>query len=695
MGKLFKIIGGLVVLLVAVVVAGVVVLKSTDINLYRETIAEQVKKATGRDLTLGGDLELAVSLSPSIVARNVAFANAPWGTRKDMATIERFEAEVDLLPLLSGTVQVSRVILVKPDILIETDKTGKGNWVFDTAKQSSSATETEKTEKSGAIPVVRLVDVENATFTYRDGVTGKSTVVAIDHLRAGADSLSSPLTVSLRGKLNGQDYNLNGQVGAPSRIISGAPLPIDLTAEAGGATVSIKGEITDPAAGKGIALALAVQGKSIADVAAFAGAVAPPMGPYSLSASLSDPAGGYALKDLKAKIGGSDISGDVMVSLGGAVPAINAQLASQLIDLKDFTPASDQKTQQEAPQSEGKAGGKIFPKDPLPLDGLKAVNATVAYKADKILVQPFPLTNVAVNLTLQGGKLAVDPLSAKVAEGLLNSVVTLDGARSVPALTVTLDAKGIGLGNALKTTGSSELLDGTPLDADINLRGKGQSVADIMASLNGQVKIVMGEGKINNKAFDMIGGDLVSKVFTSLNPFAKKDPFTVLKCGVVYSKVLDGQAKIDKGIAFETSAMNVIGSGGADLKEEMLDLGIKTEPREGLGVSVGGLASVVRLSGPFSNPGVKVDPLGAGKAALSVGAAIATGGLSLLAGGIADRVTADSAPCDTALGIKSTSKPAQESAPAETQESEPQQESSPKKVLEGIGKGLGGLFGGR
>jgi len=695
MGKLLKIIGALVVLLVAVVVAGVVMLKSTDINQYRDLIAEQVKNATGRELTLGGDLELEVSLSPAVIARKVAFANASWGSRKDMATIERFEAKVDLLPLLSGTVQVSRVILVKPDVLIETDKNGKGNWVFkvDDAKQAPA----KKKSGGGSLPVVRLVDIEDAVFTYRDGVTGKTTVVAIDQLRAGADSLSSPLNLTLRGQLNGQAYGLEGQIGAPSRLISGAPLPIDLTATAGGAAVVIKGEITDPSAGKGLALNISVEGKNLADLAAFAGAPLHKIGPYSVKAMLTDPSGGYALNGVDVKVGSSDLSGDVMVGLSGAVPAITAKLASKSVDLEDFLPPKSEAEPKVAAGAEEKPqakGGKLFSKAPLPLDGLKAVNATVSYKAGQIIAKPFPLSDVLVNLTLQGGKLAIEPMTAKVAEGLLNSVVNLDADRNTPALSLTVDGKGIGLGNALKVTGASDMLQGTPLDTAVNLRGKGQSVAELMGSLNGVVKVTLGEGKINNAVLKSFGGDLATSTFTALNPLAKKDPFTVLKCGVVYSKVRDGQASIDKGIAFETSAMNIIGSGGVDLKEEMLDLGIKTEPREGLGISVAGLASVVRLSGPLSNPGVKVDPLGAGKAALSVGTAIATGGLSLLAGGILDRATADGAPCDTALGIKPAAKPATQQ-PAEQQPATQEEPKGPAGVIEGIGKGLGGLFGGR
>ena len=52
MSKWIKIAGGLGVVLIAVVVAGVAILGSMDFNQYKGLIAEQAKKATGRDLQI-------------------------------------------------------------------------------------------------------------------------------------------------------------------------------------------------------------------------------------------------------------------------------------------------------------------------------------------------------------------------------------------------------------------------------------------------------------------------------------------------------------------------------------------------------------------------------------------------------------------------------------------------------------------
>ena len=62
-----KILSGVVILVVAGVVTGIVIIKSLDFNEYRGLIAEQVKSATGRDLTISRELNLALSLSPSLI----------------------------------------------------------------------------------------------------------------------------------------------------------------------------------------------------------------------------------------------------------------------------------------------------------------------------------------------------------------------------------------------------------------------------------------------------------------------------------------------------------------------------------------------------------------------------------------------------------------------------------------------------
>jgi len=83
-----------------------------------------------------------------------------------------------------------------------------------------------------------------------------------------------------------------------------------------------------------------------------------------------------------------------------------------------------------------------------------------------------------------------------------------------------------------------------------------------------------------------------------------------------------------------------------------IDLGFKTEPREGLGLSLSNMANVVRLGGTLADPGIRMDALKTGEAAARTAGAVMTGGLSLLGEGMYNRATADKTPCQTALEMK-------------------------------------------
>ncbi|MBE9556797.1 MAG: AsmA family protein, partial [Proteobacteria bacterium] len=119
LGKAIKIIVIVVPLLVvALVVGAIAVLMTTDFNQYKPLIAEETKKATGRDLVIAGDLELGISLTPSVSVSGVTLSNAKWGKRPEMIKVERFEAQMSLIPLAFGIIDVTRIVLVGADILL-------------------------------------------------------------------------------------------------------------------------------------------------------------------------------------------------------------------------------------------------------------------------------------------------------------------------------------------------------------------------------------------------------------------------------------------------------------------------------------------------------------------------------------------------------------------------------------------------
>jgi uncharacterized protein involved in outer membrane biogenesis len=101
--------------------------------------------------SLPAEIKLKISLRPALVVEGVRFQNAPWGSRPDMAQIKRFEVQVALLPLLSKNIEISRLILMEPDILVETDRAGKSNLEFEKKPVA------EKPIISGNIKLSRLI----------------------------------------------------------------------------------------------------------------------------------------------------------------------------------------------------------------------------------------------------------------------------------------------------------------------------------------------------------------------------------------------------------------------------------------------------------------------------------------------------------------------------------------------------------
>jgi hypothetical protein len=109
-----------------------------------------------------------------------------------------------------------------------------------------------------------------------------------------------------------------------------------------------------------------------------------------------------------------------------------------------------------------------------------------------------------------------------------------------------------------------------------------------------------------------------------------------VNCGVVDVDIVNGLATLQQ-VAWQTDQLTVLGSGTIDLNSERLRLNIRTQPREGLGIpSLAGVINpFVRLAGTLADPSLEIDPA---SSVTSTGVAVATGGLSILARGVWDRL---------------------------------------------------------
>ena len=90
-----------------------------DWNAYKGRIAQAAYDATGRRLTIDGDISLSVLPAPKLVVRGVRLANVAGGAAPDMARLKSLDVRVSLPALLRGKIQVRSVTLVEPVVSLE------------------------------------------------------------------------------------------------------------------------------------------------------------------------------------------------------------------------------------------------------------------------------------------------------------------------------------------------------------------------------------------------------------------------------------------------------------------------------------------------------------------------------------------------------------------------------------------------
>jgi AsmA family protein len=689
--KVGTIIKGVVVLVVALVVGVAIYLMSLDFNDYKPEIIAKVKSLTGRDLVIDGDLNLEISLTPSIAVGGVKFANADWGSRPHMAIVERFEAQVALMPLISGAVEVKKIILRGVDILIETDKQGQANYVFETAGVGQGTDEKLASEKDGdgvTLPVVRHVSIEDATLTYKDGVSGREHVVVIESLSVQGGGGNDPMEMALAGSYNDNTIQMAATLGAPAAFMRPAqPWPVALSLTAGGAKIAMKGTIGEPATGKNLNLTLNVSGAQLGDLSKLAGVDVPPLGAYKIAATVTgDPKESVSLSNLSVKIGSSDLGGSVTAVLGGERPVINATLTSELLDIADFVkpaaPAKTSATEQSA--SETATSDRVFSDDPLPLDGLKAVDADVGLRIEKLLAG-VEIDDVQVKLGLRNGDLNISTLKAIVADGAVDGGIRLNAAKATPSLDAKLTVKGFDAGKMLTELAVTDLLEGV-LNVKVDVQGQGGSVAKLMAGLNGETSIVMGAGRMKSDALDtFIGGP--TKFLTELVTGERKE-YTVINCTVSRIDIKDGLAT-NKALLFDTDFATISGKGTVNLATEKLNLTIDPQPKS----ATVNTAVPVLIGGTLANPSYSVDKLAAARKVGGLVGAFVFPPAALL--GLGELGTGDDNPClKQASGKAQPATVSQPESPAPTPSVTENPVGAATDALEKAKKGVGGVLKG-
>ena len=195
MKKLLIAIGLIIVL---VIVALIAIPMFIDPNDYKDKIVEQVKKQTGRDLKITGDLKMSKFPSLGVDIGEIELGNAAGFGDQPMLKSGQASVSVKLMPLLKKDVQVSTLTLKDVFIYLARDKSGKTNW-DDLMKSSGEEKEQKSDSKAPELKSFAIggIDMENANLVWDDQSLGKKYTVSNLNLKTGTLELGKPIDLDM------------------------------------------------------------------------------------------------------------------------------------------------------------------------------------------------------------------------------------------------------------------------------------------------------------------------------------------------------------------------------------------------------------------------------------------------------------------------------------------------------------------
>jgi AsmA protein len=628
MGKALKVLGWLIGMIVVLIIAAVILIPMfVDPNDHKERIIAEVKKATGRDLGIDGEIGLSVFPWLALELNGLTLSNAPGFNTTEFATVQHAQVRVNLLPLLFKQIlEVDTVRLEGMRLYLAKSKTGVTNWEDLTGGKKSDEAETSpkepQKEKDLGIFAFSIggLNVENASVVWDDQSTGNHYEVEDIFLETGElvpgqhvdlnfglsltskqPRLSSDISLTSRFLVEPSAQlvsleNLDIRIkvlgeGLPQKGVSGG-LRADVILDLQNNTLNV--DDFEVESGK-LKLSGEVAGLEIQSEPVFKGNLnlasfnpsewsrefditlpktADPdvLRSVSVSSSFEGTADLIKLQDLLVKLDQSTLKGELEV-VDFASPRYLFTLDLDQINLDRYLPPPDESPGSGATTTRP-GSKKASQEEPLfPTEMLRQLGIDGSVRIGDLVVNKLHAKAIFLKVRGRDGKIDFKHEIGRFYDGLLEGDVQLNVQGEQPKLTLNQTASRIMSGPLLlDLTGKDTLLGSGNLK--MNLTSQGNTITHLKRSLNGDASFDFRDGAV--KGFNL------AKMIRETKARLKGEDMVVLKEPeqTDFSE-LTGKLVIENGVInnqnllAKSPYLRVDGSGKAYLLEERLKYSIR------------------------------------------------------------------------------------------------------------------------
>ena len=633
-----------------------------DWNRIKPTINTKVSEELHRPFAINGDLSVVWRREldeggwrawvpwPHVVAQDLTLGNPDWSKQPQMVTLKRVELRISPLALLAQRVTIPRIDLTEPSADLQRLADGRANWTFKFDPKDPNAEPSNWVVDIGAIGFDKghvtlddqslntqldlIINPLGKPIPFSDIVGDKAAKTAQEK---GAAPQDYAFALKVKGQYHGQKLAGEGKIGGLLALQDSArPFPLQAQVKIADTSVELAGTLTDPLNLGALDLRLKLAGSSLGNLYPLTGVTLPDTPPYAtdghLIAKLHEPGGAvFRYEEFNGKIGESDIHGSLAYVASQPRPKLSGSLLSNQLLFADLAPliGADSNAKQKARGGESKQpADKVLPVEEFKTERWRDMDADVEFTGKRIVhSEKLPFNDLYTHLVLTDGVLSLEPLRFGVAGGKLDAQIRLNGRTEPLEGNAKLTARGFKLKQLFPTFEPMKTSFGE-LNGDADISGRGNSVAKLLGTANGNLKMLINDGAISRELMELaglnVGNYVVGKIFG--------DKEVKINCAAADFDIKTGLAT-SRLFVFDTENAIIYIDGTANMATEQLDLTITPESK---GWRLISLRSPLYVRGKFIKPdaGVKAVPLllrGAGMVALGVIAAPAAGLLALVA----------------------------------------------------------------
>lgn len=603
-----------------------------DWNVLRPWLAEKASDALQRPVAIEGNLDVDWSWRsgglpwPHITARQLVAGQPEGVTGQDeaMAQVDYLALTINPMPLFTRHVEITRLEIGDSRILLQRDQGGHNNWSYERQQK--------REQKSGWTFDLQSVALQHIELRLVDEERTLDMTTRLNSLDTEAPG-GYGMGWESSGTFNEAEVRGSGQIGGLLSLRdSSDPFPMRGEVSFGETRIAIEGSMTAPRGLASLDVRLKLAGSSLADLNALFGLALPTTPAYHtegrLVAVLDQGEDTWRYEDFQGTVGDSDLRGTLEYRLREPRPLLSGTVESDLLHFRDLGPliGADTSRDDTAAEAENqksakhnKKGRQQPPDKALPVARIGSetwglMDADVKFKGKRIVQNKnLPLDDIEAHVLLQDKVLSFEPLNFGVAGGTLSNTLHVDGRSDTLHAQLKSSARGLNLKQLFPGAESMDASFGQ-LHGDAALEGKGNSIAGLLGTSNGELSLALSRGTISRFLMEAAGLNIANVIFVKL--FG--DEQVMLECLVADFAVKEGVMQT-RLFVLETEDAIVTMEGSVSLKNETLNLDIRPQNKT---LRIFTLRSPLYAKGSFKHPDVGVQ---AGPVAARAGAAVALG----------------------------------------------------------------------